>query len=140
MNPFSIVSSIGFGLISKVFGNKEDRDKANSQLLEMQQNGDLAKYEAQLHILIAEAKSSDKWTSRARPGFLYVMYIFILFSIPIGLLNSAHPEFVKQIISGMQMWLSAIPAYMWSVFGIGFTGYTISRSYDKGKILDSRRL
>src|SRR5512137_2244250 len=34
---------------------------------------------------LSEAQSQDKWTSRARPSFMYVIYIIILAGIPVAI-------------------------------------------------------
>lgn len=58
----------------------------------MQQNGELSMVQTQLSAIIAEASSPDPWTSRARPNFLYVVYILLLWSIPMGVLYIFKPE------------------------------------------------
>ncbi len=52
---------------------------------------------ATISVALAEAQSSDKWTSRARPSFLYVMYTMILFAIPFGFLYAFRPEFAAKM-------------------------------------------
>jgi hypothetical protein len=39
---------------------------------------------------LAEAQSADPWTSRARPNFLYVMYILLPTALPTGVLSAFH--------------------------------------------------
>lgn len=34
---------------------------------------------------------ADPWVTRARPGFLYVMYALLLGAIPVGLLAAVRP-------------------------------------------------
>ena len=58
--------------------------------------------EAQLQAIVAEANSADPWTSRARPSFLYVMYILLLTALPMGLLSAFHPAAAKDIAAGMK--------------------------------------
>jgi len=138
MNPFSIIAGLASSLIPKIFSNKDDQEKAKIELFKMQQAGEFKELEVQLSAIVAEAKSNDKWTSRARPGFLYVMYFMILISFPMGILHAVNPEISASIAVGMKEWLSAIPEYLWSVFGIGFTGYVAARSFDKSKILNKK--
>jgi hypothetical protein len=88
---------------------------------------------ARISVMQAEAASSDKWTSRARPAFLYVMYIFILAAFPMGLVFAFFPAESKNITIGVQEWLKAIPSDMWALFGAGYLGYVGARSYDKAK-------
>jgi len=86
-----------------------------------------------LAVMTAEASSSDKWTSRARPAFLYVMYIFILAAFPMGVLFAFFPEHSKNITEGVGNWLEKIPEAMWWLFGSGYLGYSAVRSVDKFK-------
>lgn len=91
----------------------------------------LALLKLQMTIPLAEASSQDKWTSRARPAFLYVMYIMILFCIPIGALFAFYPDSANSVIKGMQLWLAAIPKPLWDIFGLCFSVYAIARTHEK---------
>ena len=78
----------------------------------------------------AEAQSGDKWTSRARPTFLYLFYIILAFNfilVPIA-----------QMIKGISLEnLHPIefPEIMWEVFVAGYLGYTGLRSWEKSKLV-----
>jgi hypothetical protein len=87
----------------------------------------------QLSIAVAESQSTDKWTSRGRPSFLYVMYLMILAAIPVGILHAFDPEMSANIAIGMGNWLKAIPTEMWWLFGAGYLGYTGARGLEKMK-------
>jgi hypothetical protein len=89
--------------------------------------------ETRISVMVAEASSQDKWTSRARPSFLYVMYIMILGSIPMGIVYTVNPVTALNIITGFKMWLQSIPDSLWALMGVGYTGYAVTRSYDKSK-------
>ena len=88
--------------------------------------------------ILAEAKSSDPWTSRARPSFLYVMYALILASIPMGVLTAINLDIGADIAIGMKSWLGAIPDMLWGTFGAGYLGYAGARTYEKSKILGKK--
>ncbi len=88
--------------------------------------------------IVMEAQSSDPLTSRARPAFLYVMYIMILTSIPMGILFALNPILAADIIKGVQAWLDAIPTEMWALFGAGYLGYTNKRSEDKQVLMGAQ--
>lgn len=139
MNPL-IMPLLSFGgeLIDKFFPNEEDRLKAQATLLKMQQHGELQEYEVRMSAILAEAKSNDKWVSRARPTFLYVIYVMILAAIPMGIMAAFYPDLVHSIEAGMKSWLTAIPDALWGMFGAGYLGYTASRSYDKKQMLRSK--
>jgi len=118
--------------IDKIFPDPAQRDAAKLEMIKAQQDGQFREIELQLSAIIAEAKSSDPWTSRARPSFLYVMYIMILAAIPMGVVSAFQPDIAVHIANGLKAWLAAIPDSLWGVFGVGYTGYTVARSvWDK---------
>jgi len=117
----------------KFFVDAKDKEAFKLKAIELQQNGEFRSQEIQLSAILAEANSKDPWTSRARPSFLYVMYIMILAGIPMGVLSSFMPDMAVQIAVGMKAWLAAIPKELWSVFGIGYLGYTGARQFGKFK-------
>lgn len=119
--------------IDKVFPDKEQAEKVKLEMAKLQINGDLEELRIGMSAIIADAKSQDKWTSRARPSFLYVMYIMILFSIPMGITFIWYPKAALAVTDGMELYLNSIPDEMWSLFKIGFLGYVGGRSYDKFK-------
>ena len=72
MDPITISGIIGIGgkLIDKMFPDPEQKAKAQLELIQMQQAGELEEVKTQLSAIISESQSSDPWTSRARPCFL----------------------------------------------------------------------
>lgn len=128
------ILGIGAQLIDKLFPDKTKAAQAKAELVQLQQNGHLKEIETRMSVMIAEAQSKDPWTSRARPAFMYVMYIMILAAIPMGVLSCFNPEAALSIAEGMKLWLAAIPSAMWSTFGIGYSGYAIARSMDKRQL------
>ena len=130
--------SFGTKIIDSLDLDDTKKNEAKLKMALMQQEGKLKEYETQFSAILAEAKSSDPWTSRARPGFLYVMYLFILVSIPIGILSAFDPDMGRQIADGVKMWLEAIPGELYALFGAGYLGYSGVRSWDKGKILNAK--
>lgn len=131
-DPLTAALSLGEKVIDKIFPDPAQRDQAKLEMLKMQQSGELDTVKIQMSAIIAEAQSADPWTSRARPSFLYVMYVMILASIPIGVLSVFKPDAAVQIANGMKAWLAAVPDTLWAVFGVGYTGYTVARSaWDK---------
>lgn len=125
------VVGIGGKLIDKLFPDPAERARAQAELLRMQQDGELKELETRMSAILAEAQSADPWTSRARPSFLYVVYIIILAAIPMGFLHAARPEIATGVAVGFKGWLDAIPGDMWMLFGAGYLGYTGARSLDK---------
>ena len=135
MDPITITSlfTIGSKIIDKIFPDPEQKAKAQLELLQMQQNGELTMVQTQLSAIIAEAKSPDPWTSRARPSFLYVVYILLLWSIPMGVLTIFKPEAAASFTLGFKGWMEAIPESIIVLFGTVMTGYVVSRGYEKTK-------
>lgn len=133
-DPITAALDFGGKLVDKLFPDPAQRDAAKLELLKMQQSGELEWFKTGMSVMLAEAQSADPWTSRARPSFLYVMYIMILAAIPMGIVSAASPETATNIAKGLQAWLHAIPDGMWATFGIGYSGYAIARSYDKNKV------
>lgn len=131
----SSLTDLGGKIIDKIWPNKveqeAERTKAQLALLQMQQEGELKLIGQQMSAVLAEAQSSDPWTSRARPSFLYVIYIMILFGIPMGFVSAFKPDFASAVADGMKAWLTAIPDELYTLFGIGYLGYTGSRSLEK---------
>jgi len=120
-----------FDLIDELFTSDEERAEAKRKLLTEEGQRKLTNLQVRLSAILAEAQSKDPWTSRARPSFLYVIYLMILTSIPMGILSAFEPEIATKIITGMQGWLNAIPDSLWALFGAGYLGYSAARSWDK---------
>ncbi|MBP6363112.1 MAG: holin family protein [Novosphingobium sp.] len=118
-------------LIDKVIPDKAQRDKAKLELLQMHGSQDLAEINARLSAVVAEANSHDPWTSRARPSFLYVMYVLLLWALPMGLLAAFSPAKAAEIAAGMNAYLSGLPEPLYALFGTGYLGYTAARQWGK---------
>lgn len=78
----------------------------------------------------------DPWVSRARPGFLYVMYALLLWAIPMGLIAAVAPNAATAIAATMSAYLHAIPEPLYALFGTGYLGYTAARQWGKAKGTD----
>lgn len=140
---FGIDDAVGAGLsvvnklIDRVWQDPADRDKARLELLKMDQAGELETMRTQMSAIIAEAQSADPWTSRARPSFLYVIYLMILAAFPMGVIHAIHPGVADNITAGVQAWLAAIPQDLWWLFGAGYLGYAGLRTVDKRSIANT---
>ncbi|TXC69677.1 hypothetical protein FSB78_00885 [Sphingomonas ginsenosidivorax] len=73
----------------------------------------------------------DPWTARARPAFLYVMYVLLLWSIPMGVVAALSPATAAAMIQGMSAYLNGIPEPLYALFGTGYLGYTAARCWGK---------
>ncbi len=123
-------------IIDKVIPDKEARAKAKLELLQLEGSHELKRLETQLSAIVAEAESTDPWTSRARPSFLYVMYAMILAALPIGLLSLAQPDAAARIAGSMTAYLRGLPDELYALFGTGYLGYTAARQWGKIKGVD----
>lgn len=121
-------------VLDKVIPDPKAKEQAKLELAKQLQEGKLKETEQQLSAIVMEAKSTDPWTSRARPAFLYVVYILILMSIPMAIVHAFNPDIAMRLIDGFNGWLSAIPEEIITLFGVGYLGYTGARSYDKFKV------
>ena len=120
-------------LLDKIIPDPKARDAAKLELLKMQGEQGLDQVRVQMQAVIAEAQSTDPWTSRARPSFLYVMYTLLLWSIPMGLIAAVRPAMAHDIAAGMTAYLAGIPEPLYALFGTGYLGYTVARSWGKAK-------
>ena len=132
----ALISPIA-SLIDKVIPDKKARDQAKLELLQLQGSQELAEIQARLSAIVAEANSVDPWTSRARPSFLYVIYVLLLWALPMGLLAAFSPQTAREIAEGMNAYLSGLPEPLYALFGTGYLGYTAARQW--GKIAGSDR-
>lgn len=122
-----ILGKLGGELIDNLFETEEEKANAKAKLV----NLDLKRYEIQMSAIVAEAKSADGWTSRARPSFLYVMYAVIVLCFVGGIIGIWFPDDVAMAAVNIKDLLTAIPDSLWALFGAGYLGYSGARSYDK---------
>lgn len=136
MPIFSALIAPIAAIIDKVIPDPKARDAAKLQLLQLQGTQELAAIQTQMSAILAEAQSADPWTSRARPGFLYVMYAMILWSLPMGLIAAFHPAAAHDIANGITGYLNALPEALYGLFGTGYLGYTAARQFGKTRGTD----
>ena len=138
-DPLTAVMNIGGKILDKFFPDPIEKEKAKLAFAKMTQEGAFKEVEIQMSAIIMEAQSADPWTSRARPSFLYVMYLMILLAVPIGVLSCFRPDMSVQIAVGLKAWLAAIPDTLYTLFGVGYLGYTGARTWDKTKLLNGKK-
>ncbi|MFL0415271.1 holin family protein [Sphingomonas sp. 179-I 2A4 NHS] len=121
------------GLIDKIIPDPKAREAAKLELLRLEGSQELDRIKTQMAAVLAEAESPDPWTSRARPSFLYVMYVLLLWSIPMGIIAAVSPATARVIAGGMNAYLSGIPEPLYALFATGYLGYTAAREWGKAK-------
>ena len=120
-------------IIDKVIPDPAARDKAKLDLIALQGTQEMQQLQTQLSAIVAEANSSDPWTSRARPSFLYVMYILLLCALPLGVLAAFRPQAAQDIAAGINRYLNGLPDSLYALFATGYLGYTAARQWGKIK-------
>ena len=119
----SLIAPIA-SIIDKVIPDPAQRDKAKLELLRLQGTHEMQQVQTRLSAIVAEANSSDPWTSRARPSFLYVMYVMLLWALPMGVIAAFRPQAAHDIAAGMNAYLNGLPDSLYALFGTGYLGYT----------------
>ncbi len=120
-------------IIDKIIPDKVEREKAKLELLKLEGSQEMEAIKTQLSAILSESQSSDPWTSRARPSFLYVIYVMLLWAIPMGLIAAIRPEAALSIANGMNAYLNGLPEPLYALFGTGYLGYTAARQWGKIK-------
>lgn len=120
-------------IIDKIIPDPRARDEAKLKLLELQGTQEMEQVKTQISAIVTEAQSADPWTSRARPSFLYVMYVLLLWAIPMGLIAAIRPQAAHDIASGMNAYLNGLPEPLYALFGTGYLGYTVARQWGKAQ-------
>lgn len=128
MNPiFKAVDTV----LDKIIPDAAERDNYKMKMREMEFKGQFRELDAAMSNILAEAKSEHAAVALARPMFLYVIYIFILSAIPMGIYYAYDPTNAAEVAQGVKEWLDAIPDQLYYLFGVGYLGYTKKRSDDK---------
>jgi hypothetical protein len=120
-------------IIDRVIPDKEARERAKLELIKLEGTQEMDLIRARLEAIVAEAGSTDPWTSRARPSFLYVMYTLILFALPMGILSAFDARIAVDIGTGITAYLRGLPDELYALFGTGYLGYTAARQWGKVK-------
>jgi hypothetical protein len=118
-------------LLDRIIPDPAQRDQAKLALIAQQGTQEIQDLQARLSAIVAEAGSRDPWTSRARPSFLYVMYVMILWALPMGVIAAVRPGVASAIATGMNAYLNGIPQPLYALFGTGYLGYTAARPWGK---------
>jgi hypothetical protein len=83
----------------------------------------------------APAPPIDRFASRARPTFLYVMYALLLGAFPMAGIAAVRPDAAAVMTRAIAAYLDAIPQPLYALFGTGYLGYTVVREWGKSKIV-----
>lgn len=114
--------TIGGSLIKRLFPDPETQQKAQLELLKLEESGELARIAHQSKIIIAEAKS-DSWLARNWRPITMMVFVFIVFN------NYILAPY--QHVFGIKIPILELPPKMWSLIELGLGGYVIGRSAEK---------
>jgi hypothetical protein len=118
-------------LLDRIIPDPMAREAAKLELLKSENRQTLSEMQTQLSAILAEAGSADKWTSRARPSFMYVMYFMLLLCVFGGIVGIWYPQETQMAAKNINALLKALPSDLYTLFGLGYLGYTGARSFDK---------
>lgn len=121
-------------LISQFHLSPEDKEKAVEELAQIKQQAQDAAntQEIQLNTIAgnniqSEAKTGDKFTERARPAFLWLVYFILIFNyFLLPVIQFATHKVLSPI---------TLPDQLWFLFSSGYLGYVVARSADKHQSL-----
>jgi hypothetical protein len=134
LDPVTAALDVGGKIIDKIFPDKGEARKHKARLMELAQQGELKKLTARMGVIRAEAQSKDPWTSRARPSFMYVIYLVILVNCVIAPFASIFfPDATGVYFQNIAQGFDAIPGEVWATFTAGYLGYTGARTYEKNR-------
>lgn len=123
MNPLSSIFDFGSNLLDKFFPDKDEANKAKIMLLEMKQNGELAKLQTSAGIITAEANSEHWLAANWRPVTM-LTFVFIIAN------NYILYPYLSLFFDKAP--ILQIPPDMWDLLKIGLGGYVVGRSVEKG--------
>ncbi len=97
--------------------NAEKLQEIQAEIVSKQIDAATAEVNAATANIQADAKSGDKFTSRARPSFMYIIEFILFWNYVIS------PLLGKQVLT--------LPDSLFWLFGSAILGYTGARSWDK---------
>jgi hypothetical protein len=77
------------------------------------------------------AHDPDRFAARARPAFLYVIYIVILGGLPVAAIAAFDPARAAAICAALAAYFRALPEALYTLFGAAYLGYTAARQWGK---------
>ena len=121
-------------VIDKIFPDANIAAQAKVEMMKLAQAGEFKELDLRYQAINTEGASADKWTSRARPSFMYVFYIILLVLILIApFVGVFAPTQMNRFFSNVGAGFKAIPDSLYTLFGSGYLGYSAARSYEKVK-------
>lgn len=119
----SVVEKIG-GVADRFIQTKDEKAAFEKELTRIATEERIKTMEITHSVIREEAASSDNYVRRARPTFLYIIYVILIFNyiaIPIIAMS-----FGKTDMKPLEL-----PEPLFWLFGSGYLGYAGARSWDK---------
>lgn len=129
----SSVSKLFDDAINKIWPDPESKARAEAVAIKATADAAISQLQAAQSIMMAEATSSDPWTSRARPSMLYVFYIILLAGLPMGILSAIDIRTAMEVAAGAKAWWASIPSAIIDMATFVLLGYTAGRTLEKIK-------
>lgn len=134
MIPVAIAAGlfdVGKALIDKLVPDPQTNAEMQLKLMELDSTNGLQSLQLQMSAIVAEANSTDPWTSRARPSFMYLFYAIVVFMVIMApMIGVFYPEKMDLFFMNVNKGFMAIPEAMWWTFTAGFLGYSGSKSIE----------
>jgi hypothetical protein len=128
------VFDVAKSLIDKLIPDPQANAAAQLELMRLDQAGQLNELTIRMSAILAEANSQDPWTSRARPSFLYLFYIIVMFMVMMApMIGVFFPDKMAAFFANVTLGFNAIPEPMWWTFSAGFLGYTGGKTIEAVK-------
>lgn len=121
-------------LIDRLVPDPAANAAAQLELMKLDQSGQLTDLQIRMSAILAEANSADPWTSRARPTFMYLFYVVIMFMVMVmPFVGLWFPEKMELFYLYVGKGFAAIPDTLWGTFTVGFLGYSASKTVENVK-------
>lgn len=130
---FPSVLEIGKKIVGHFFPNSAEKQAKELELIEFLASQEGNAVMKQLELALEDSRSGDKFRSRARPLFLYVMYFLLCCSIPISLMGAIYPAFMGSFLDALGGFFRAIPGDLYALLGACFGFYSTGRTLEKIK-------
>lgn len=119
--------------VDRIWPDPTEEERLKIERLKVENAQALEMAKLPLSAIIEEARSTDPYTSRARPSFLYVVYILILAALPMSAIFAISPITANHLAEGMKLWFESIPKPIYELFQFVMLGYIAGRSMEKIK-------
>ncbi|MCO4782706.1 MAG: hypothetical protein KC646_10320 [Candidatus Cloacimonetes bacterium] len=132
MNLLKLVTG---GLLEKIIDRTLPNKMSQEDKLNLTQAFEMELQNAQRDLILSESSSKDSYVSRARPTFLYLVYLILAFNFIIVPIFNQVFALIISLYGGSPFSFEAVPLPpdLYSLFKIVMLGYIGGRTYEKTK-------